>query len=63
LFLLKIIGRLDPERLRRSRMLEILEQLRTAPARRFLQRLAEQKEDTVMAREAAAGLKRVKQRR
>ena len=45
--------------MRRSRMLEVLEQLRTAPARRFLQVLAEQKEDGIMAREAAAGLKRL----
>ena len=44
----KIVGRLDPERLRRSRMLEVLEQLHTEPARRFLQTLADQKEDADM---------------
>jgi RNA polymerase sigma factor (sigma-70 family) len=55
----KILGRLDPERLRRSRMLEVLEQLHTTPARQFLQILAEQNEDAFMAREAAAGLKRL----
>ncbi|HWY85587.1 MAG TPA: sigma-70 family RNA polymerase sigma factor [Gemmataceae bacterium] len=55
----KILGRFDPERLRRTRMLEVLGQLRTQPARQFLQALAEQTEDAVMAREAAAGLKRL----
>ena len=54
----KILGRINPEGLRRSRMLEVLEQLHTAPARRFLRTLAEQTEDTAMAREAAAGLGR-----
>jgi RNA polymerase sigma factor (sigma-70 family) len=54
-----ILGRIEPERLRHGRMLEVLEQLRTPEARRFLQTLAEQKEDTVLAREAAAGLKRL----
>jgi hypothetical protein len=44
-------------------MLEVLEQLRTSPAREFLQRLVVQAEDTAMAREAAAGLKRLEQRR
>jgi len=55
----RILGRLDPQRLRNSRMLEVLEQIRNDPARQFLRALAEQKEDTAMAREAAAGLKRV----
>jgi hypothetical protein len=36
---------------------------RTEPARRFLQTLADQKEDAVTAQEAAAGLKRVEQRK
>jgi hypothetical protein len=57
----KLVGRLDPERLRRSRMLEVLEQLRNEPARRFLHMLAKQKEDIEMAREAVAGLKRLEQ--
>jgi RNA polymerase sigma factor (sigma-70 family) len=55
----KLMDRVNPEGLRRSRMLEVLEQLRTAPARQFLQVLAEQPEDATMAREAAAGLKRL----
>src|SRR5205807_1828029 len=55
----KIIGPPSSQRLRRSRMLEVLEQLRTVPARQFLQALAEQKEDVVAAREATAGLKRL----
>jgi hypothetical protein len=58
----KIIGRVDTERLRRSRMLEVLEQLGIEPARRFLQALAEQEEDADMAREAQAGLKRIEAR-
>jgi hypothetical protein len=52
---------LDPQRLCRTLMLEVLEQLRTAPARRFLRTLAEQKEDTAMAREAATGSNRLEQ--
>jgi hypothetical protein len=59
----KILGRINPEGLRRSRMLEVLEQLHTAPARRFLQALAEQNEDTAMAREATAGLGRLERQR
>ncbi len=55
----KILGRINPEGLRRSRMLEVLEQVHTAPARRFLQTLAEQTDDAAMAREAAAGLRRL----
>jgi hypothetical protein len=40
-------------------MFEVLEQLRAAPARRFLQTLAEQQEDARVSREAAAALKRM----
>jgi hypothetical protein len=54
-----ILTRLDPERLRRSRMLEVLEQIGTAPARQFLAALALQSEDAVMASEAATGIRRL----
>jgi WD40 repeat protein len=58
--LARILSHIDPQRvLRRTRMLEVLEQLHTGPAREFLRTLAEQREDTGMAREAAAALKRV----
>ncbi len=59
----KIVYQTDPQRLRLNRMLEVLEQLHTAPARQFLQTLAEQREDAVTAREAAASLKRLEQQK
>ncbi len=59
----QILAQIEPERLRRGRMLEVLEQLRTPEARRFLQALVEQKEDPLMAREAGAGLKRLEGRK
>jgi RNA polymerase sigma factor (sigma-70 family) len=55
-----ILRRLDPQRLRRTRMLEILERIDNAQARQFLQALGDQTEDAELAREAAAGLERVK---
>ncbi len=55
----RILAQIEPERLRRGRMLEVLEQVRTAQARQFLQSLAEQNEDAALAREATAGLKRL----
>jgi RNA polymerase sigma factor (sigma-70 family) len=54
-----ILNRLHPERLRRTRLLEVLERIGTGPARQFLQMLAAQTEDAEMAREAATGLKRL----
>jgi WD domain, G-beta repeat len=54
-----ILGRPNPERLRRTRMLEILEQIGTSQARRLLQVLANQAQDSILSREAAAGLKRL----
>jgi RNA polymerase sigma factor (sigma-70 family) len=59
----QILARIEPERVRRGRMLEVLEQLPTPEARRFLQTLTEQREDTILAREAAAGLKRLAERK
>jgi hypothetical protein len=59
----RILAHVDQDHLRRLRMLEVLEQLRTAPARQFLQTLAEQGDDPFLSREAAAGLKRLEQRR
>jgi hypothetical protein len=59
----QVLGRLNPQQLlRRSRMLEVLEQVGTAPARRFLEVLLEQKDDALMSREAAAGLKRLERK-
>ena len=57
----RLLNHPSPQRLRRTRMLEVLEQLRTIPARQFLQALANQKDDHLLAREAAAGLKRLHQ--
>ena len=58
----QILHRLDPERLRLIRMLEVLERQGTAQARQFLQRLVEQKQDSELARDAAASLKRLEHR-
>ena len=55
----QILARLVSQRLRPARMLEVLEQLRTEPARRSLQALAEESENSIVSREAAAGLKRL----
>jgi RNA polymerase sigma factor (sigma-70 family) len=55
----QILSRLHPERLRRTRMLEVLERIGSGPARQFLQSLAGQTEDVETSREATAGLKRV----
>ena len=57
----QILQRLDPQRLRRIRLLEVLERLGTPQARQFLQTLADQSEDRQLSREAAAGLKRIQQ--
>jgi WD40 repeat protein len=57
-----ILRRLDPERLRLKRMLEVLERLGTAQPPQFLKALAAQTEDTELAREAAKGLKRLEKR-
>lgn len=46
-----ILNRLHPERLRRTRMLEVLERIGTGPARQFLQTLAGQTVDSEMARD------------
>jgi WD40 repeat protein len=54
-----ILERQDPEKLRRTRMLEVLERIGTGSARRFLQELAGQSEDGALAQEAAWGLKRM----
>jgi hypothetical protein len=55
----QILNPLHPERLRRTRMLEVLERIGVGPARRFLQALAGQTEDVETSREATAGLKRL----
>ncbi len=57
-----ILARLNPERLRRSRMLEVIEQIGNAQARELLKTLVNQSEDAQLSREAAAGLKRFGQR-
>jgi WD40 repeat protein len=54
-----ILQRLDPQRLRLGRMLEVLEWLGTPQARQFLQTLVAQTEDPALSREAAASLKRL----
>jgi len=54
-----ILERRDPEKLRRTRMLEVLERIGTGPAQRLLQEFADQPEDTELSREAGAGLKRL----
>jgi hypothetical protein len=55
----QILNPLHPERLRRTRMLEVLERIGVGPAHRFVQALAEQTEDLETSREAKAGLKRL----
>jgi RNA polymerase sigma factor (sigma-70 family) len=54
----QLLDRQDPEKLRRTRMLEVLERIGIGPARRLLQEFADQAEDTELSREAGAGLKR-----
>jgi RNA polymerase sigma factor (sigma-70 family) len=58
----QIVRRLEPPRLRRTRMLEALEQIASVQARRFLQALAGQTENTDLSREATASLRRLEQR-
>jgi hypothetical protein len=55
----QILDRQDPEKLRRTRMLEVLERVGTGEVRRLLQSLAEQTEDAELSREASAGLNRL----
>jgi hypothetical protein len=59
----RILAHIDQDHLRRLRMLEVLEQLRNAPARQFLQVLAEQGDDPYLSRGATASLKRLEQQR
>jgi hypothetical protein len=56
----QVLNRLHPERLRRTRMLEVLERIGSGPALQFLQTLAGQTEDVETSREATAGLERLK---
>jgi hypothetical protein len=56
----QVLNRLNPERLRRTRMLEVLERIGNGPARQFLQTLCRQTEDVETSREATAGLERLK---
>jgi len=56
----QVLNRLNPERLRRTRMLEVLERIGSGPARQYLQTLATQTEDVEASREATAGLERLK---
>jgi RNA polymerase sigma factor (sigma-70 family) len=58
--LVQILNQLHPDRLRRTRMLEVLERIGSGPAREFLQTLAGQTEDVETSREASAGLERLK---
>lgn len=57
----ELLTRNNPERLRRTRMLEVLEHVKTASAREFLQELAADKEDATLARDATESLKRLAQ--
>jgi WD40 repeat protein len=59
----QILRRLSQRPVRPTRMLEVLEQLRTESARQFLQALAEQKVATPVSREAAASLKRLERQK
>jgi WD40 repeat protein len=58
----QLLTRLNPERLRRTRMLEVLEHVKNAAARQFLHELAAQTEDEPLAREAGESLQRLGQR-
>jgi RNA polymerase sigma factor (sigma-70 family) len=55
----QVLGRLKFERLRRTRMVEVLERLATPQARQFMEQLAEQTEDASLSKEAVAALKRM----
>lgn len=57
----EILDRQDPERLRGLRMLEVLERIATPPARQFIETLSKQTDDAELARQAAAGVKRLRQ--
>jgi WD40 repeat protein len=57
-----ILSRPNPERLRRIRMLEVLERIGTKQARRLLQSLARETGDPVLSKQATAGLRRLEQR-
>jgi hypothetical protein len=59
----QMLNRLHPERLRRARMLEVLERVGVGPAQQFLQALAEQREDALLSREAARSLKRLERQK
>jgi hypothetical protein len=54
-----ILGRPNPERLRRGRMLEVLEQVATAPARQLMRTFADQTEDAQLAADAKTSLRRL----
>jgi hypothetical protein len=58
----QLLARPKPERLRHTRILEVLEQVRTTAARQFLRDLAAQSEDVVLSREATESLQRLGQR-
>jgi RNA polymerase sigma factor (sigma-70 family) len=60
--LAQILERPDPEKLRRLRMLEVLERIGTGQARQFLKALAREGDDAELSREATASMKRLEQR-
>jgi hypothetical protein len=55
----KILGQVAPERLHRTRMVEVLEKIGTPAAREFLRRLAADSHDPLLSRDAAASLARL----
>ncbi len=57
-----ILRRQEPQRLRNTRMLEVLERLGTAQARQLIQGLLSQTDSKELSAEAAASLRRLKQR-
>lgn len=58
----RLLAHMNPERLRRARMVEVLEQVRSDAARSFLGELAVQSEDVVLAREAGESVQRLARR-
>lgn len=58
----EMLGNINPERLRRTRMLEVLEHVGSPESKRFLHELANEKEDTTLAKEATESLQRLGQR-
>lgn len=58
----QMLSKKNFERLRRTRMLEVLEHLRSPESKRFLHELAHQNEDATLAKEATESLQRLGQR-